>query len=315
MDLQPSISLKTITDITGATTDSDTDLQVTGLNEIHMVRNGDLTFVDHPKYYAKAVNSKATFIIINKIVDCPEDKVLILHSDPFAAYVQLVRKFRPFEPAVSIVSPSSEIGEGTVIQPNAFVGNHVKIGKNCIIHANVCIYDHTVIGDNVIIHSGTILGADAYYFQRKPEGYRKFESCGRVVISDNVEIGALCSIDKGVSGDTFIGVGTKFDNHVQVGHDTYIGNNCLIGSHCAIAGVTRIEDDVILWGKVVINKDLVIGKGAIILATSGVDKSIEGGKTYFGVPVEEARKKWRELASLRMLPSVLSELRKLIPKE
>ncbi len=315
MDLQPSISLKTITDITGATTESDTDLQVTGLNEIHMVRKGDLTFVDHPKYYAKAVNSKATYIIINKIVDCPEDKVLILHSDPFAAYVELVKKFRPFEPAVSTVSPSAEIGEGTVIQPNAFVGNHVKIGKNCLIHANVCIYDHTVIGDNVIIHSGTILGADAYYFQRKPEGYRKFESCGRVVISNNVEIGALCSIDKGVSGDTFIGTGTKFDNHVQVGHDTYIGNNCLIGSHCAIAGVTRIEDDVILWGKVVINKDLVIGKGAIILATSGVDKSIEGGKTYFGIPVEEARKKWRELAALRMLPSVLSELRKLLPKE
>lgn len=315
MDLQPSISLKTIIDITGATTESNSDLQVTGLNEIHMVRKGDLTFVDHPKYYAKAVNSKATYIIINKIVDCPEDKVLILHSDPFAAYVDLVKKFRPFEPAVSTVSPSAEIGEGTVIQPNAFVGNHVKIGKNCIIHANVCIYDHTVIGDNVIIHSGSILGADAYYFQRKPEGYRKFESCGRVVISNNVEIGALCSIDKGVSGDTFIGIGTKFDNHVQVGHDTYIGNNCLIGSHCAIAGVTRIEDDVILWGKVVINKDLVIGKGAIILATSGVDKSIEGGKTYFGIPVEEARKKWRELAALRMLPSVLAELRKLLPKE
>jgi UDP-3-O-[3-hydroxymyristoyl] glucosamine N-acyltransferase len=315
MDLQPSVSLKTITDITGATTGSDSELQVTGLNEIHMVRKGDLTFVDHPKYYSKAVNSKATYIIINRIVDCPEDKVLILHSDPFAAYVELVRKFRPFEPAAASISPSAEIGEGTVIQPNAFIGNNVKIGKNCIIHANVCIYDHTIIGDNVIIHSGSILGADAYYFQRKPEGYRKFESCGRVVISNNVEIGALCSIDKGVSGDTFIGTGTKFDNHVQVGHDTYIGNNCLIGSHCAIAGVTRIEDDVILWGRVVINKDLVVGKGAIILATSGVDKSIEGGKTYFGVPVDEARKKWRELAALRMLPSVLVSLRKFLPKE
>lgn len=309
MDLQPSVSLESILQITGATSSSSPDLQVTGLNEIHMVREGDLTFVDHPKYYSKALSSRATFVIINKLVDCPEGKVLILHDDPFAAYVSLVRKFRSFEPATSLVSPSATIGKGTVIQPNAFVGNHVVIGENCIIHANVSIYDHTVIGNNVIIHSGCVLGADAYYFQRKPEGYRKFESCGRVVISDNVEIGALCAIDKGVSGDTVIGFGTKFDNHVQVGHDTYIGANCLIGAHCAIAGVTRIEDDVILWGRVVVNKDLVIGKGAIILATSGVDKSIAGGKTYFGVPVAEARKKWRELAALRMLPSFMEDHR------
>jgi len=314
MDLLPSVSLKTITEITGSVSTSDDNLQITGLNEIHMVRKGDLTFVDHPKYYSKAVNSHATYIIINKIVECPEEKVLLLHNDPFAAYVSLVKRFRPFEPALSSISPSAKIGTGTVIQPNAFIGNHVTIGKNCIIHANVSIYDHTIIGDNVIIHSGSVLGADAYYFQRKPEGFRKFESCGRVVISDNVEIGALCTIDKGVSGDTFIGYDTKFDNHVQVGHDTYIGNHCLIGSHCAIAGVTRIEDDVILWGKVVINKDLVIGKGAIILATSGVDKSLAGGKTYFGIPVDEARKKWRELAALRMLPSMLDQLRNLLPK-
>lgn len=312
MDLQPLISLKTIIEITGATSTYNENLLISGLNEIHMVRKGDLTFVDHPKYYSKALNSKATFIIINKIVDCPDDKVLLLHDDPFAAFIRLVKEFRPFEPARSLISDSAMIGEGTVVQPNAFIGNKVSIGKNCIIHANVSIYDHTIIGDNVIIHSGTIIGADAYYFQRKPQGYRKFESSGRVVISDNVEIGALCAIDKGVSGDTFIGQGTKFDNHVQVGHDTYIGNNCLIGSHCAIAGVTRIEDDVILWGKVVVNKDLVIGKGAIVLATSGVDKSIAGGKTYFGVPVEEARKKWRELAALRMLPSIITQLRRIV---
>jgi len=314
MDLQPAVSLKTITELTGATSSSDLNLQITGLNEIHMVRSGDLTFVDHPKYYSKAINSKATFILINKLVECPDGKVLILHNDPFAAYVSLVKKFRPFTPSEKSISGSALIGEGTIIQPNVFIGNNVTIGRNCIIHPNVTIYDHTVIGDNVIIHSGSVIGADAYYFQRKPEGYRKFESCGKVVISDNVEIGALCSIDKGVSGDTFIGFGTKFDNHVQVGHDTYIGANCLIGAHCAIAGVTRIEDDVILWGRVVVNKDLVIGKGAIILATSGVDKSIEGGKTYFGVPVEEARKKWRELAALRMLPSILDKLWKILPK-
>lgn len=308
MKLSPSFSLSSIAQFIEATYAGDPGFMITGLNEIHMVEAGDLTFVDHPKYYDKALNSRATTIIINKEVECPAGKALLFHPDPFAAYVSLVKRFRPFEPAVSAISPSAAIGEGTVIQPGAFVGNHVTIGRNCLIHANVSIYDHCILGDNVIVHSGSVIGADAYYFQRKPEGYRKFESCGRTVISDNVEIGALCSIDKGVSGDTFIGKGTKFDNHVQVGHDTYIGNHCLIGSHCAIAGVTRIEDDVILWGRVVINKDLVVGKGAIVLATSGVGKSLEGGKTYFGIPAEEARIKWRELAALKQLPSIISKL-------
>lgn len=308
MQLNPTLSLSTVADMVGSTFSGKPDFIISGINEIHMVQPGDLTFVDHPKYYSKALNSKATTIIINKEVECPEGKALIFHDDPFAAYVSLVKKLRPFEHSTSSISPSAIIGEGTIIQPNSFVGNHVCIGKNCLIHANVSIYDHTVIGDDVIIHSGSVIGADAYYFQRKPEGYRKFESCGRVVISDKVEIGALCAIDKGVSGDTFIGEGTKFDNHVQVGHDTYIGNHCLIGSHCAIAGVTRIEDDVILWGKVAINKDIVIGKGAVLLATSAVDKSIEGGKTYFGVPAEEARKKWRELAALKQLPDIIARL-------
>jgi UDP-3-O-[3-hydroxymyristoyl] glucosamine N-acyltransferase len=189
-----------------------------------------------------------------------------------------------------------------------FIGNKAVIGKNCIIHSNVSVYDYTLIGDNVVVHANSVLGADAYYFQRKPEGYRKLESCGRVVIQDNVEIGALCSIDRGVSGDTVIGKGTKLDNHVQVGHDTKIGSNCLIGAHTAIAGVTCIEDDVIIWAKVAINKDLVIGKGAIILATSAIDKSLPGGITYFGSPAIEARKKWKELVMLRKLPELYSKL-------
>jgi UDP-3-O-[3-hydroxymyristoyl] glucosamine N-acyltransferase len=240
-------------------------------------------------------------------VEAPEGKALLISEDPFRDYVALAKRFRGFEPASALISPSAKIGEGTVIQPGAFVGNHVKIGKNCIVHANASIYDHTVIGDEVIIHSNVVLGADAYYFQKKEGAYRKLESCGRVVINDRVEIGALTSIDKGVSGDTTIDEGTKLDNHVQVGHDTYIGKHCLIGAHSAIAGVTRIEDDVILWARVSVNKDIVIGKGAVVLATSGIDKSIEGGKTYFGSPVDEVRKKWKEMAYLRRLPELFEK--------
>lgn len=215
--------------------------------------------------------------------------------------MKIVEHFRAFEPCSSSISPLAEIGEGTVIQPGAFIGNHVKIGKNCIIHANVSIYDHSVIGNNVIIHSGSIIGADAYYFQKRAEGFKKFESCGRVIIEDKVEVGALCSIDKGVSGDTIIGEDTKMDNHCQIGHDTRIGKHCLIGAFAAIAGVTIVEDNVIIWARVSINKDIVIGKGAVILATSNIGKSLEGGKTYFGSPAIEAREKWKEMAALRRL--------------
>ena len=309
MKFPVSIKLSDLAVMIGAEMVGNPDHLVTGMNEIHMVGAGDLTFVDHPKYYDKALNSGATTIIINKQVECPAGKALLICDKPFDAYVSLVTRYRPFEKAVSMISPSATIGEDTVIQPGAFIGNHVVIGKNCIIHANASIYDHTVIGDQVIIHSGAVIGTDAYYFQKRPEGYKKLESCGRVVIGDRVEIGAMTAIDKGVSGDTIISDGTKFDNHVQVGHDTYIGKNCLIGAFCAIAGVTRIEDDVILWANVLVNKDLVIGKGAVVLAGAGTEKSLEGGKTYWGIPAIEARKKWREVAALKMLPDILAKLK------
>jgi UDP-3-O-[3-hydroxymyristoyl] glucosamine N-acyltransferase len=309
MKFSNPLTLSELADILRAKPVGDPDFPVTGMNEIHMVEAGDLTFVDHPKYYAKALNSNATTIIINKEVECPDGKALLISEKPFDDYVSLAMRFRPFEKAANLISQSAVIGEGTVIQPGAFVGNHVTIGKNCIVHANASIYDHSVIGNNVIIHSGAVIGADAYYYQKRPDGYKKLESCGRVVLEDNVEIGAQTTIDKGVSGDTVISRGTKFDNHVQVGHDTYIGRNCLIGAFCAIAGVTRIEDDVILWANVLVNKDLVIGKGAVLLAGSGTEHSLEGGKTYWGIPAIEARKKWREVAALKMLPELLAKLK------
>ncbi|MEY2829146.1 MAG: hypothetical protein RIQ33_1004, partial [Bacteroidota bacterium] len=201
-------------------------------------------------------------------------------------------------------SPTAQIGEGTHLQPNVFVGNHVKIGKNCLIHANVSIYDFCEIGDNVIIQSGTVIGGDAFYYKKRTSPqtfYDKLESCGRVIIEDNVEIGCGCTIDKGVSGDTMIGWGTKIDNQVHIGHGTVVGKNCLFAAQVGIAGKTKIEDNVILWGQVGVNKDLVIGENAIVYAQSGVAKSIEGNKTYFGSPVQEAREKMKELALIKHL--------------
>lgn len=287
------------------------DHVVSGMNEIHMVERGDLTFVDHPKYYDKALNSAATTILINKEVECPEGKGLLISEDPFVDFNKLSDHFRPFRPASALISPTAEIGEGTVIQPGAFIGDQVKIGRNCLIHANASVYDHAIIGDHAVLHSGCVIGADGFYFQKRKGETLKFKSVGRVILGDHVEIGANTTIDKGVTGDTMVGDYTKFDNHVQVGHDTQIGRYCLIGAFTAIAGVTRIEDNVILWANVVVDKDLVIGEGTVMLATSGTDKSLEGGKTYFGRPAMEARKAWQELALIRKLPEIWEKVKKL----
>lgn len=285
------------------------DFEVHGMNEIHVVEPGDIVFVDHPKYYDKALNSAATIILINKNVDCPDGKALLISDDPFRDFNKLTRHFRPFQGTNVSISLSAEIGEDTFIQPNCFVGNNVKIGKNCVIHSNVSIYDNTVIGDNVIIHAGTILGGDAFYYKKRPEGFDQLISGGRVVIKDNVGIGALCTIDKGVTGDTTIGEGTKIDNQVHVGHDTVIGKKCLIAAQTGIAGCVIIEDEVTLWGQVGTTSGITIGKKAVVLGQTGVSKSIEGGKTYFGTPVEESREKLKQLAHLKQIPDILNKLK------
>jgi UDP-3-O-[3-hydroxymyristoyl] glucosamine N-acyltransferase len=309
MKLSPAQTLKQIAELIGAKLIGDANFIVSGINEIHMVEKGDLSFVDHPKYYDKCLNSAATTILINKEVECPQGKALLISDDPFRDYNKLVNHFRPFVSQQHAVNMNAKIGEGTVIQPNVFIGNNVVIGKNCLIHPNVTIYDHTVIGDNVVIHAGAVLGADAFYFKRLPEGYDKMTSCGRVVIKDNVEIGACCTIDKGVTGDTTIGKGTKLDNQVHIGHDTVVGENCLFAAQVGVAGVVKIENDVILWGQVGVQKDLVIGEGAIVLGQSGVPKSLEGGKTYFGSPTQEAREKMKELAMVKRLPEIIEKLK------
>lgn len=285
------------------------DFPVYGMNEIHVVTPGDIVFVDHPKYYDKALNSAATVVLINKKVECPEGKALLISDDPFRDFNKLTRYFKPFESAAASIAPSAEIGEGTVIQPNVFVGNNVKIGKNCLIHSNVSLYDNTVIGDNVIIHAGTVLGGDAFYYKNRPEGFDKLISGGRVVIKDNVEIGANCTIDKGVTGDTTIGKGTKLDNLIQVGHDTIIGEKCLIASQVGIAGAVVIEDEVTVWGQVGMRSGIVVKKGGVMMGQAGITKSTKENTIYTGNPAMESRAKLKELALLRQLPKLIENLK------
>jgi UDP-3-O-[3-hydroxymyristoyl] glucosamine N-acyltransferase len=281
--------------------------EATGINEIHKVEKGDLVFVDHPKYYQTCINSDATFIIINKETDCPSGKALLVVDDPFEAYLKLVEHFRPFRPSMKSISETALIGKGTLVMPNAYIGNHVMIGENCVIHPGVTILDHCIIGNNVIIQAGSVIGSDAFYYNKKtnrPVHYKKMNSCGRVIIEDFAEIGAGCTIDRGVSGDTVIGAGTKMDNMVHIGHDTAIGKNCLFAAQVGIAGATTIEDEVILWGQVGVSKTLTIGKAAVLYAQSGVPASLEGGKNYFGSPAIEAKEKMKEFVWIKRIPEL-----------
>ncbi|WP_432221533.1 UDP-3-O-(3-hydroxymyristoyl)glucosamine N-acyltransferase [Flavobacterium sp. TMP13] len=309
MKFQREYSLQEIADLLNCEFVGSANFKVLGMNEIHVVESGDIVFVDHPKYYDKALQSAATIVLINKKVDCPDGKALLISDDPFRDFNILTRHFRPFQFANVAIATSAKIGEGTVIQPNSFIGNNVVIGTNCLIHSNVSIYDNTVIGNNVIIHAGSVLGADAFYYKKREAGFDQLFSGGRVVIEDNVGIGALCTIDKGVTGDTTIKEGTKLDNQVHVGHDSVIGRKCLIASQTGIAGCVIIEDEVTIWGQVGTTSGITIGTKAVIMGQTGVTKSVEGGKSYFGTPIEESREKLKQLAYIKKIPEILNKLK------
>jgi len=312
MKFPSAIPVTEIASLIGASVLGNTANQCTGINEIHKVEHGDLCFVDHPKYYDKCLNSAATFIIINTSdVTIPDGKTLLVVEQPFEAYLTIVKHFRPFIAATEAISTTASIGSGTTIMPNCFIGHKVKIGSNCIIHPNVTILDYCEIGNNVVIQSGTVIGSDAFYYNTKKNRevwFKKMLSCGTVIIEDNVEIGASCTIDRGVTHETRIGRGTVLDNMVHIGHDTVVGKNCLFAAQVGIAGATTIEDGVTLWGQVGVSKTLTIGANAVVLAQSGVPSSLEGNKTYFGYPAEDASIKRRELVWIKRIPELWKKI-------
>jgi len=169
----------------------------------------------------------------------------------------------------------------------------------------------TIIGDEVIIQAGSVIGSDAFYYNTKknrPAWFKKMPSCGRVIIEDKVEIGANCTIDKGVSGDTIIGMGTKMDNMVHIGHDTQIEANCLFAAQVGVAGGVKIKAGVTIWGQAGVGKTLTIGENATLLARTGVVGDIEGNKVYMGFPAEEASIKRRELVWIKRIPQLWKKM-------
>lgn len=312
MKLLAPVSIQWLATLINGKIIGNTALQITGVNEIHQVEKGDIVFVDHPKYYDLCLNSTASCIIINnEEVNVPEGKALLFCEDPFEAYLKIVKHFKPFIPSDASISKDAIVGEGTVIMPHVFIGPNVQIGKNCVLYPGVSILSDTLIGDNVIIQANTVIGSDAFYYNSKrnrPQWYKKLLSCGRVVIEDGVEIGAGCTIDKGVSGDTQIGSGSKLDNLIHVGHDTKIASNCLFAAGVAIAGGVVIESGVTLWGQVGVSKTLTIGENVVVLGQSGVIGSLAANKVYMGFPAEEAGIKKREYVWIKRIPELWKKM-------
>ena len=278
----------------------DADFPVLGTNEIHMVKNGEIVFVNHPKYYDKALNSDATIILIDKEVACPEGKALLISEDPFRDFNKINTHFTRIYNFTEELH-DLEMGEGTFVHSSVVIGNEVKIGNNCHIFPNVVIGDRTVIGDNVIIQSGTVLGGDAFYYRKLNGNFDRLISVGNVVIENNVEIGNNCTIDRGVTDSTIIGEGSVLDNLIQIGHDKKNKKRCLIASQTGIAGCCIIEDEVTVWGQVGMASGNRVGKGAVLLGKTGVNKDLEGGKTYFGQLAEEFREYIRKEVILKNL--------------
>lgn len=308
MELKKPTTLKEVAAFLGCSYEGNPDHKITGLNEIHRVKAGDIVFVDHPKYYEKAVNSAATTILIDKKVEFPEGKGLLISKHPFDDFNKLTRHHKPRKNLTSNVGENTAVADSAKIYPNVVIGNDVTIGENVILYPGVVIMDRTIIENNVVIGANSVIGHSAFYYKKTKSGYNRMHTCGGVIIKKNAELGSLCSIDAGVTDVTIIGEGTKLDNQVHVGHDTVIGKNCLLAANVGLAGCVEVQDNVTLWGQVGCASDVVIGENAVVLAQSGISKSLAPNKTYFGSPAKDIRLMYREMAAIRKLPEILENL-------
>ena len=301
MKLKTTITAAAFAANVGGQLIGDGTIRITGVNEIHHVKAGDLSFVDHPKYYAPALESAASVILIDRAEDCPEGKALIVVEQPFKIYNDLVTAERPVQRPGRTVDPTAVVAEDAYLAPGVVVGPGVTVGAGCHVEANVVLGEGTELGKGVYVGAGSVLGSEAFYFKKTANGFIPWRSGGAVRVEDRAEIGPNCTVARGVSSVTVIGEGSKLDALVQIGHDCKIGKHCIIAAQVGIAGNTTVGDWCIFQGQVGIAQNLTIGDRTIILAKSGVSKDLEGGKQYFGYPAQEARTAFRDLAVLRQL--------------
>lgn len=302
------------------------DRIIVDVRPLDLASSEHLSFIDNRKYISLFQSSKAGACIVHpKLADrAPEGMVLLLSEDPYRTYARAASLFYPEpkpEPGVAhsaFVDPSAKIGAGTRIDHGAFIGAGVEIGANCWIGVNATIGDgvtigddsrigvnanisHALIGRSARIYPGVCIGQDGFGFAMGPEGHLKVPQLGRVVIEDDVEVGANSTIDRGSGPDTFIGQGTRIDNLVQIGHNVRMGKGCVIVSQTGISGSTKLGDFVVLGGQAGIAGHLTIGSGAQVAAQSGVMRDIGPNARMGGTPATTFTEWMRRTSTLEQL--------------
>jgi UDP-3-O-[3-hydroxymyristoyl] glucosamine N-acyltransferase len=329
-----SATLREIAVWTGATLADDArgDERIGDVAALEAASPGDLTFLDNPRYLPqlRASRAAAVFLLEKHRADAPPGCAALVTPQPYRAMAAAMAKLFPsasrpnsgfdergvsaaahvhatarLEPGVivdpgAVIGPRAEVGVGTTIGANAVIGPDVRIGRHGAIGPGATIAC-ALIGDRVIIHPGAHIGQDGFGFALGARGHLKVPQIGRVIIQDDVEIGAGSTIDRGANRDTVIGEGTKIDNLVQIGHNVVIGRHCVIVSQVGISGSCVIDDFAALAGQAGLAGHLHIGQGAQIGAQSGVMNDIPAGQRWFGYPAQPAREHFRDVAAIRKL--------------
>ncbi|PTW61145.1 UDP-3-O-[3-hydroxymyristoyl] glucosamine N-acyltransferase [Breoghania corrubedonensis] len=307
---------------------------ITGVAPLDAADHGTLVFLDNPRYASQLEETRAAACLVAKkyLSRVPDGVIPLLARDPYRSlakvmghlYAAAMRPQGAFDggeavvdprahvdptaeieagvriEAGAVVGPGVQVGSGTIIGANAVVAAGSRIGRDCSIGPNVTI-QHALIGNRVILHPGVCIGQDGFGFAMGLEGHLKVPQIGRVVIQDDVEIGANTTVDRGANRDTIVGEGTKIDNQVQIGHNVVIGRHCVLVSQVGISGSATLNDYVAIGGQTGVNGHVTIGMGAQIAAVSVVRDDIPAGGRYGGVPAKPVRQWFREMAALQRL--------------
>ena len=315
----------------------DENAVITGVSPIERGEAGHMSFIAQEKFAHYLDTSKCSVLIVSEKLLRKDSypQTIIAVEDAYLSFQILMNIYQEMQGrktgiengssidetailgddiyigAFTYISEKVRIGDGSQIYPQVFIGKNVKIGKNCKIFSGVRIYDYCVIGDNCIVHSNTVVGSDGFGFQPTKDGYNKIPQLGNVVVEDNVEIGANCTIDRGTIGSTIIGKGTKIDNLIQIAHNVKIGQNNVIAAQAGIAGSTTIGDWNQIGGQVGIVGHINIGSQVKIQAQSGVNANAEDGEILYGSPAISARDFRRNYVHFRNLTEIVKRINNL----